>query len=690
MNTKYSLEDNDLEGLPSVGPSTKSRLNAIGIRRISDLILFLPSFLIDKTKLTNLADIENSSSCLFIGEIVRVFKTKGFKPNLIVNVNVEKTNIQIRFLHKIIIYSNLKAGQKIRFSGLIRIKGKLIEMIHPDIEILTGKKNIENVVPYYKTKRMISQNKIRKLIKYVYEYLANKNNIDIFSQRLLDKLELPQYLDALKYCHFPDSHNFDESTLLFESGRQRFIIEELLAYKLILNDAKNKYQLNKSAKFLIDDEQVTKFIRRLPFNLTSSQIQAINAIKQSFKNTFPTKRLIQGDVGSGKTIVAAIASLYTTQSNLQVAILVPTEILADQHFKTFKKLFSDSPIEVACLKRKLLDKNKKIILGSISNGTINIVIGTHALIEKNVTFKKLGLIIIDEQHKFGIQQRIQISSNNVKDIYPHEIYLSATPIPRSLSLVLYEGLDYTIIDQMPKGRKTIFTKAMESTDKSELYDHILNILLLKEQIYWVCSCINLTESLEAEHVTGIFDTLSTEFASYKIGILHGKNNTNDNNETMNLFVKGEIDILVCTTMIEVGIDVPNATCIVVEDSNRFGLSQLHQLRGRVGRSDKQSYCYLVYKEGITDIAKSRLATLEKYSNGFNVAEEDLKLRGEGDYLGVKQSGSHHNFKLATPDDAILNYDIVKDTMKILDELSSKDKDKLIKRWGRDRSETLEL
>ena len=690
MNTKYSLEDNDLEGLPSVGPSTKSRLNAIGIRRISDLILFLPSFLIDKTKLTNLADIENSSSCLFIGEIVRVFKTKGFKPNLIVNVNVEKTNIQIRFLHKIIIYSNLKAGQKIRFSGLIRIKGKLIEMIHPDIEILTGKKNIENVVPYYKTKRMISQNKIRKLIKYVYEYLANKNNIDIFSQRLLDKLELPQYLDALKYCHFPDSHNFDESTLLFESGRQRFIIEELLAYKLILNDAKNKYQLNKSAKFLIDDEQVTKFIRRLPFNLTSSQIQAINAIKQSFKNTFPTKRLIQGDVGSGKTIVAAIASLYTTQSNLQVAILVPTEILADQHFKTFKKLFSDSPIEVACLKRKLLDKNKKIILGSISNGTINIVIGTHALIEKNVTFKKLGLIIIDEQHKFGIQQRIQISSNNVKDIYPHEIYLSATPIPRSLSLVLYEGLDYTIIDQMPKGRKTIFTKAMESTDKSELYDHILNILLLKEQIYWVCSCINLTESLEAEHVTGIFDTLSTEFASYKIGILHGKNNTNDNNETMNLFVKGEIDILVCTTMIEVGIDVPNATCIVVEDSNRFGLSQLHQLRGRVGRSDKQSYCYLVYKEGITDIAKSRLATLEKYSNGFNVAEEDLKLRGEGDYLGVKQSGSHHNFKLATPDDAILNYDIVKDTVKILDELSSKDKDKLIKRWGKDRSETLEL
>ena len=486
MITKYSLDDKHLEGLPSVGPSTKSKLNAIGIRRISDLILFLPSFLIDKTKLTNLADIENSSSCLFIGEITRVIKTKGFKPNLIVHVDVENTNIQIRFLHKIMIYSNLKIGLKIRFSGLIRIKGKLIEMIHPDVEILTGKKDIENVVPYYKTKKMVSQNKIRKLIKYVYEYLVNKNNIDIFSKNLLDKLEIPQYLDALRYCHFPESYDYDESNSLFESGRQRFIIEELLAYKLILSDAKKKYELNKSAKFKIRNDNTEKFIATLPFSLTSSQLKAISDIKLSFSNTYPTKRLIQGDVGSGKTIVAAVASMHAISSSLQVAILVPTEILADQHFKTFKQLFSNYPVIVECLKSNIPNKEKKVMLGSISKGIINIVIGTHALIEKKVRFKNLGLIVIDEQHKFGIQQRIQIASNNVKDIYPHEIYLSATPIPRSLSLVLYEGLDYSIIDQMPKGRKTIITRSIESSDKSDLYDHILKILESNEQIYWVC------------------------------------------------------------------------------------------------------------------------------------------------------------------------------------------------------------
>ncbi len=690
MITKHILDDRNLEGLPSVGPSTKSKLNSIGIRRISDLILFLPSFLIDKTKLTSLADIENSSSGLFIGEIKRVFKTKGFKPNLIVQVDVENTDIQIRFLHKIMIYTNLKVGHKIRFSGLIRIKGKLIEMIHPDVEILTGKKNIENVVPYYQTKKMVSQNKIRKLIKYVYEYLVNKNNTDIFSQSLLNKLDMPQYLDALKYCHFPESHNYFESNSLFESGRQRFIIEELLAYKLILNNAKKKYESNKSAKFSVRDEIIKNFISALPFDLTSSQTKAINDIKLSFENPFPTKRLIQGDVGSGKTIIAAIASMYSTSSNLQVAILVPTEILADQHFKTFKQLFTNFSVTVECLKSKIPDKKKNTIQDSISNGTANIVIGTHALIEKNVTFKNLGLIIIDEQHKFGIKQRIQISSNNVKDIYPHEIYLSATPIPRSLSLVLYEGLDYTIIDQMPKGRKTIITKTIESSKKADLYDHIFNILESNEQIYWVCSCINLTESLEAEYVTGIFDSLSDKFPSYKIGILHGRNDSKENIKNMNSFIKGEINILVCTTMIEVGIDVPNATCIVIEDSNRFGLSQLHQLRGRVGRSNKQSYCYLIYKKDINEIAKSRLVALEKYNNGFNIAEEDLRLRGEGDYLGVKQSGSHHNFKLATPDDAILNHDIVKDTMKILDKLSLQNKNKLIKRWDRNQSETLEL
>ena len=690
MVTSTNLDDTNLESLPSVGPATKVRLNSIGINRISDLILFLPSFLIDKTTLTNLRDVEHSSTCLFVGVITKIYKSKGFKPNLIITVDVDNTKIQIRFLHKIIIYSNLKPGLKIRFSGLVRIKGKLIEMIHPEIEVLSGKKHIENVVPYYKTRKIISQNKIRKLIKYVYDYISTNNNKDVLSDKLLERLKLPHYLDALQYCHFPSSDDYDESNELFERGRQRFIIEELLAYKIILNDAKKKFELNKSAQYSILDININKFIESLPFNLTPSQLNAINDIKTSFGKTFPTKRLIQGDVGSGKTIIAAIASLYATSSKLQVAFLVPTEILADQHTKTYKNIFSDLPINISCLKGKLQTKEKKLILSSVTEGKIDILIGTHSLIEKNVVFKNLGLVIIDEQHKFGINQRIKISSNNVKGFYPHEIYLSATPIPRSLSLVLYEGLDYTTIKHMPSGRKPIITQLVRSDDKEDLYRNIQKILDSNNQIYWVCSCIDFTETLETEYVTNQFEILSSKFPDFKIGILHGRNDPKENKINMQLFVNGEIDILVCTTMIEVGIDVPNATCIVIEDSNRFGLSQLHQLRGRVGRSNKQSYCYLIYKNVINDQAMRRLSALEKHTNGFNIAEEDLKLRGEGDYLGSKQSGSNHNFKLATPDDALENYDIVKDAMEILDDVNVEDKKKLIRRWDKPYTETIEL
>ena len=690
MVTSTSLDDTNLESLPSVGPATKVRLNSIGINRISDLILFLPSFLIDKTTLTNLRDVEHSSTCLFVGVITKIYKSKGFKPNLIITVDVDNTKIQIRFLHKIIIYSNLKPGLKIRFSGLVRIKGKLIEMIHPEIEVLSGKKHIENVVPYYKTRKIISQNKIRKLIKYVYDYISTNNNKDVLSDKLLERLKLPHYLDALQYCHFPSSDDYDESNELFERGRQRFIVEELLAYKIILNDAKKKFELNKSAQYSILDININKFIESLPFNLTPSQLNAINDIKTSFGKTFPTKRLIQGDVGSGKTIIAAIASLYATSSKLQVAFLVPTEILADQHTKTFKNIFSNLPINISCLKGKLQLKEKKLILSSVTEGKIDILIGTHSLIEKNVVFKNLGLVIIDEQHKFGINQRIKISSNNVKGFYPHEIYLSATPIPRSLSLVLYEGLDYTTIKHMPSGRKPIITQLVRSDDKEDLYRNIQKILDSNNQIYWVCSCIDFTETLETEYVTNQFEILSSKFPDFKIGILHGRNDPKENKINMQLFVNGEIDILVCTTMIEVGIDVPNATCIVIEDSNRFGLSQLHQLRGRVGRSNKQSYCYLIYKNVINDQAMRRLSALEKHTNGFNIAEEDLKLRGEGDYLGSKQSGSNHNFKLATPDDALENYDIVKDAMEILDDVNVEDKKKLIRRWDKPYTETIEL
>ena len=400
---------------------------------------------------------------------------------------------------------------------------------------------------------------------------------------------------------------------------------------------------------------------------------------------------MQGDVGSGKTIVAIIAAYYSKLSNLQTAVLVPTEILADQHTITFKKMFSGLPVKIECLKNNLPSHEKSRIIASALSGKIDILIGTHSLIQENVNFLKLGLIIVDEQHKFGINQRLSLTKKSSENIYtPHELYLSATPIPRSLSLVLYEGLDYTVINESPKNRKIIKTHIINHDDRLTLYDDISKVLDKKEQVYWVCSCIDYTESIESEYVNGIYEDLSNRFATTSIGMLHGRANSKDNSKVMKKFINGEIQVLVCTTMIEVGVDVSNATCIVIEDPDRFGLSQLHQLRGRVGRSDKQSFCYLVCKSNTSNHGLERLKALTLYSSGFNIAEEDLKLRGSGDYLGYKQSGANHNFKLATPEDALHNYDLVRDSMNYIHKIDEKNKNKLIKRWGKDSTDTIQL
>ena len=564
-------------------------------------------------------------------------------------------------------------------------------MIHPEIEIIKKNKTIENVVPYYKTRKLISQNKIRKFIKDAFMYIKSQSNDDVFDDKLLSDLQIPHYLDALEYCHFPSSDNYEQSNLLFESGRQRFIVEELLAYKLLLSNAKEATKKSKSYSFSINENSVKNFQKSLPFKLTSSQLEASEVIKKSFLKDFPTKRLIQGDVGSGKTVIAIIAALYTKQSGLQTAVLVPTEILADQHTDIFVKLLNKHNVSIVCLKNNISSSRKTSILNDLLEGNIDIVIGTHSLIQNDVCFKNLGLIIVDEQHKFGINQRVLLSQKNKdQDYLAHELYLSATPIPRSLSLVLYEGLEYTVIKDMPQNRKIISTEIISHLDRPSLHEKVNKILSNNNQVYWVCSCIDYTEEHEAEYVKGIYDELCSIFTSEKISMLHGRQDSKENSKIMNLFIKGKIKILVCTTMIEVGVDVPNATCIVIEDPNRFGLSQLHQLRGRVGRCDKQSYCYLVSKDSLSEKAFSRLKALEDYTSGFAIAEEDLKLRGAGEYLGNKQSGINHNFKLATPEDAINNYPLIKESHKRLDLLDEKSKSKLIKRWGKESSETIQL
>ena len=691
MPKQLQLEDNSLETLPGVGGVTKLKLHNIGIKRITDLILYLPHQLIDKTYISDIENIKHGDKCLLIGIIDKIFFTRGFKKSLILSVSIQSETLQIRFIHKTIIYRHLKVGDRIRIFGIINFKLTKKFMIHPEIELIEDEKNLEKIVPYYNTRRQISQNKIRKLIRFVLDYLHAKNSEDIFDTNILETFSMPNHLDALENCHFPSASTYNDAVSKFEESRRRFILEEIISRNIRMDEIRNKIKRKQSYKFNFDKNKITTFIKSLPFKLTKSQYKAIELVCDNFIKGLASTRLIQGDVGCGKTIISAISAYATCMSGFQTSFLAPTELLVDQHYDYFKNLFNATDIEISYLKNSMPAKIKKDTLKRLKNGSIDIIIGTHSLLNPSVSFKQLGLCIIDEQHKFGINQRSSfIDNRDSSGKSPHLIYMSATPIPRSLALVLYQGLDYTTIKDMPKGRKNVITERVDPDNRSNMYSKIKQRLNVGEQVFWVCPSINVSESSELESVYSAYDDISRVFVNQNIAILHGQLDDKKQVDTIKKFRNSKIDILVCTTVIEVGVDIPNATCIVVEDSNRFGLSQLHQLRGRVGRSSRQGFCYLAYKTVLNEDADKRLDSLVSHSNGFKIAEEDLLIRGSGDYFGSRQSGHLNNFKLATLQDFIKNVDIIKNLQKNISNLSDSTRDKLLRRWHNNEEENLKL
>ena len=691
MPKQLQLEDNSLETLPGVGKVTKTKLQNIGINRITDLLLHLPNYLIDKTNISKITDIKNGDKCLFIGIINNIFYTRGFHKNLILSVSVQSIDIQIRFIHKIIVYKHLKIGDKVRIFGVIYINSSKKIMIHPEIEVIQNEHNLEMIVPYYNTRRQISQSKIRKLIRFVLDYLRKKNSQDIFDKNILESFNIPNHLDALENCHFPSAKSFDDAVNEFEKSRRRFVLEEIISKNIRLDEMKQNMQRKQSHKFSYDKNDIDEFINSLPFELTDSQAQAVNLICSNLAEEYASSRLIQGDVGCGKTIVSTIIAYATYLSGLQAAFLAPTELLVDQHYNYIKDSFSDKDIQVAYLKGSMSTKAKHSVLKSLKNGSIDIVIGTHSLINSSISFKKLGLCVIDEQHKFGINQRSSfIQKRDSSNMSPHIIYMSATPIPRSLALVLYQGLDYTTINDVPKGRKHIITERIDLDNRSIMYSKIKNRLSEGEKVFWVCPAINTGESSELESVYSVQEELLNIFKGRNIAVLHGQLDDNIEADTIKKFRDDKIDILICTTVIEVGVNIPNATCIVIEDSNRFGLSQLHQLRGRVGRSTRQGFCFLAYKSHLSENAEMRLNSLASHSSGFKIAEEDLLIRGSGDYFGNRQSGHINNFKLATLQDFLTNVDIIKNLQVKISNLPDITRSQLLKRWRNEEEDSFKL
>ena len=671
---KYSDEiSQSICTLSGVGVKTKSLLSEIGIKSLFDLLSMPPIDLIDKKEIDNINNACNGDMVVVSGEIIKAVKTRGFRPNYILTIQSVSGIFQIRFIHKIIVFMNLQKGMNIRVSGTAIVKGKRLEFIHPEVEKIKDNMPLANIIPKYSLRGRVSQSKIRKLVRQAFSIFSRNYKFTCLDDYFNQEFKSMSLLKALKKLHFPNG-TYEDAMDEYVLAKQRVAFEEIYLHKHEFLKTVEKFNKKKSFELMINKESMDIFYSSLPFSLTSGQISAINKISNSIRDKRPSKVLIQGDVGCGKTIVAIIACYQALKNNHQCLVLVPTEVLCSQHFKTFTEYLGNYGM-VEMISGKNTKAEKECIKRKLYDGQISVLIGTHALLFNDYKFRSLAIVIIDEQHKFGIKQREKISSDYENQ--PHLIYMSATPIPRTLALVLYENMNYITIPDKPSNRDITKTIVYDDKSRKKIYDSVAKHLQDNMQVYWVCTRIEDTEDSDKQSVNMFSNTIKELFPKYKVKILHGKLLSDEKIKIINAFKAGEIDILVSTSVIEVGIDCPNANCLVIENSELFGLAQLHQLRGRVGRGATKGYCYLIHSEKTTPESIEKLKYLEMHHSGFDVAEYDLKTRGTGTYLGNKQSGMPDNYRVSNINDIMDNISYIK-SFKF--ELSSARISELKKRW----------
>ena len=663
------------------------KLKKLGILNSLDLLLHIPIRYLDETKIDLIKDIRPGSMCQIEAKIISIEVSYRPRKNLTVYVQDVSGDLKLRFIN--FYPSQIKQfeeGKNLRVYGEIKSNSFLFEMIHPQYELIsidTPRKDF--YTPVYLATEGLSQKLIFKLVQKVFKQETLNEQYPEYFGNLYQEKNLPSLLEALKSIHKPrkeyEKKLFDEKKSIFH---QRVIYDELLAHQFFF---RGKYYENKSYKskpILYSDIIQKKFLNNLEFKLTNQQQLVFLEIKNDLSQSYPMYRLLQGDVGSGKTVVAVMAALQAINSGFQVVFMAPTEILAEQHFEKLNSWLTPLSIHVELLTGSMKPKLKKISYEKIKSGEAKLIVGTHALIQEKVDYKNIGFYIIDEQHRFGVRQRLALKEKNKsnKDFEPHQLMMSATPIPRTLAMNYFADMDISIINEMPPGRKSIITKIFSSEKRNQILDTINQNCLSGNQVYWVCPLIEESETLQLETAEQTFKDLSNYFVNHKVGLIHGRLPSINKKEIMGEFKKNKIKIIVATTVIEVGVDVPNATLMVIENAERMGLSQLHQLRGRIGRGDKKSICILLYQKKLSDIAKRRLKVIYENIDGFKIAEEDLKLRGPGELLGLKQSGLP-SLRIADldRDQELLN--IAKTDADLLLQKSPKDVLMHINRWHRD-------
>ena len=624
-----------LEDIPTKYVTAKqlSNLKSLGINRVYDLIYYFPRAYDDRTNIKKIGELKFNEYVVIKASVMSVVNLTVRSGKKIVKAMVsDGTGImEILWFGMPYIKKSLKIGEEYLFIGQTK-KSAVFQLINPEYKLFSGQQKVsENeILPIYSSNKNITQNSLRKLVE---KFLVNFLNYfeENIPNKLIKEYKIMERKSAIKNIHYPVSMKE------IEEAKRRFAIEELLILELGI--LKNRFIIENvnSKNYEVEGkkEKVRNFLSQLTFNLTNAQKKVIKEIYDEISNGKIVNRLIQGDVGSGKTVVAIVMLIYMAENGYQGALMAPTEILANQHYLGIKERLEKIGLRVELLTSSIKGKKKNEILEGIANGDIDIVIGTHSLIEDNVVFKKLGLIVIDEQHRFGVNQRNKLRE---KGFLGNLLVMSATPIPRSLALSIYGDLDLSIIDELPPGRTPIRTKWIANDeDLEKMYNFIYKKVNEGNQAYFVAPLIETSDKMALKSVDKVSEEIERKFSNKKIGIIHGKMKAKEKDDVMLKFKNKEYDILIATTVIEVGIDVPASTIMTIYNAERFGLSALHQLRGRVGRGSKQSYCFLI-SNSITENSKQRLSIMEETEDGFRIAEEDLKLRNSGEIFGLRQSG----------------------------------------------------
>ena len=696
-----SALDMPVTALAGVGPKVAEQLSQLGIERIFDLLLHLPRDYEDRSRLVSIADVAHGQAALITGRVVHV-DTKRSGMTVMVDDDTGTISLRFFKVYRGLVQT-MSLGTQLQLFGEVKVSRYGKQIHHPEYQVISSNEAIVNtgLQPIYPSVKGLHQNKLRTLIKLALQTVRTQGlpmtlftpadfavvadlplapfepaklamaeddfPDDIFSTlarrvpdnsisnignatAVNDMANQNVYnltiFEALVLLHTPPTYTdagrqyqlLTQLSARTHAACQRLIIEELTAHQLSLLYRRQQLHQHKAPKCTMSSPLADKLFAALPFDLTSAQQRVMKDITADMATSIPMLRLVQGDVGAGKTLVAAGAAGYALDSGWQVAVMAPTEILAEQHLVNFKNWFEPLGVGVGWLAGKQTAKQRREALEAVAENTVQIVVGTHALFQEQVQFAKLGLVIIDEQHRFGVEQRMALTNKGVANSTPHQLIMTATPIPRTLAMSVYGDMDTSIIDELPPGRTPITTVTIDRNRRDEVIERIAVNCEAGRQAYWVCSLVEESSVLDAQAAEATYEDLN-ERLDIRIGLVHGKMKSADKQAIMQEFKAGNLDLLIATTVIEVGVDVPNASLMVIENAERLGLSQLHQLRGRVGRGSTKSFCVLLYQKPLSETGTERLNVLRDSTDGFVIAQKDLELRGPGELLGKRQTGN---------------------------------------------------